>query len=172
MIDLLFRDPASYVQNGGSTGLANVAPDHPVWVRFAKSMVPLAAPTAKLVAAHVVTFSDPPYTVLDIAAGHGLFGIEVAKALPDALITAVDWAPVSRTSCAASAPTKNPGTLAGALFFERWCGQSGSACRSLPFPAPAEQTNYAEAGSEQRQCGRNRCRANHILGGNEAVVNE
>jgi predicted nicotinamide N-methyase len=94
MIDLLFRDPASYVQNGGSTGLANVAPDHPVWVRYAKSMVPFAAPTAKLVAAHVATLSDPPYTVLDIAAGHGLYGIEVAKALPDALITAVDWAPV------------------------------------------------------------------------------
>jgi ubiquinone/menaquinone biosynthesis C-methylase UbiE len=46
------------------------------------------------VAAHVATFPDPPYTVLDIAAGHGLFGIEVANILPEALVTAVDWAQV------------------------------------------------------------------------------
>ena len=94
MIDLFFRDPVSYVRNGGSTGLANVSPDHPVWVRFAKAMVPYAAANAKRVAAHVAAFSDPPYTVLDIAAGPGLYGIEVAKAIPGALVTAVDWAPV------------------------------------------------------------------------------
>lgn len=57
-------------------------------------MIPFAAANAKRVAAHVATLPDPPYTVLDIAAGHGLYGIEVAKAVPDALITAVDWAPV------------------------------------------------------------------------------
>jgi hypothetical protein len=94
MIDLFLRDPASYVRCGGSAGLANVSPDNPVWVRFAKAMAPFAASNARRVAAHVAAFSKPPYTVLDIAAGHGLYGIEVAKALPDALITAVDWAPV------------------------------------------------------------------------------
>lgn len=94
MIDLLFRDPVSYVRNGGSSGLANVAPDHPVWVRYAKAMVPFAAANAKRIAAHVAAFSKPPYIVLDIAAGHGLYGIEVAKVLPDALITAIDWGPV------------------------------------------------------------------------------
>jgi ubiquinone/menaquinone biosynthesis C-methylase UbiE len=94
MLDLFFSDPASYVRRGASNGLAHVAPDNPVWVRFAKAMMPFAAPTAKRVAAHVSTFPDPPYTVLDIAAGHGLYGIEVAKAFPDALVTAVDWAEV------------------------------------------------------------------------------
>ena len=94
MIDLFFRDPASCVRNGGSTGLANVSPDNPVWVRFAKAMVPFAAANAKRVATYVVASTNPPYTVLDIAAGHGLYGIEVAKALPGALITAVDWGPV------------------------------------------------------------------------------
>jgi 2-polyprenyl-3-methyl-5-hydroxy-6-metoxy-1,4-benzoquinol methylase len=29
--------------------------------------------------------------VLDIAAGHGLFGISLAQALPGAQITAIDW---------------------------------------------------------------------------------
>lgn len=94
MIDLFFRDPASCVRNGGSTGLANVSPDNSVWVRFAKAMVPFAAANAKRVATYVVASTNPPYTVLDIAAGHGLYGIEVAKALPGALITAVDWGPV------------------------------------------------------------------------------
>jgi hypothetical protein len=94
MVDLFLRDPALCVRNGGSPGLANVSPDHPVWVRFAKAMVPFAASNAKRVAAHVRAFSRPPFTVLDIAAGHGLYGIEIAKTFPDALITAVDWAPV------------------------------------------------------------------------------
>ena len=94
MIELFFRDPASYVRNGGSTGLANVSPDHPIWVRFAEAMVPFAAANARRIATHIANFSNPPHTVLDVAAGHGLYGIEVAKAVPDALVTAVDWAPV------------------------------------------------------------------------------
>jgi 2-polyprenyl-3-methyl-5-hydroxy-6-metoxy-1,4-benzoquinol methylase len=32
--------------------------------------------------------------VLDIAAGHGLFGIEIAKREPQAYITGLDWGPV------------------------------------------------------------------------------
>ena len=59
--------------------------------------MPFAAATAKRVTAHISTHPDPPYTVLDIAAGHGLYGIEVAKAFPDALVTAVDWAEVLRS---------------------------------------------------------------------------
>lgn len=94
ILDLFLNDPASYVRRGGSDGLANVSPDHPVWVRFAKAAVPFARATAKRVAAHVTTFPDPPYTVLDIAAGHGLFGIELAKSFPEALVTAIDWAGV------------------------------------------------------------------------------
>jgi Methyltransferase domain len=35
-----------------------------------------------------------PLRVLDIAAGHGLFGIELAKVNPEAHITALDWAAV------------------------------------------------------------------------------
>ena len=91
ILDLFLSDPASYVRRGGSSGLANVSPDHPVWVRFAKAAVPFAAAAAKRVAAHVADLPEPPYTVLDIAAGHGLYGIEVAKVLPEVLVTAVDW---------------------------------------------------------------------------------
>jgi ubiquinone/menaquinone biosynthesis C-methylase UbiE len=94
MISLLLDDPVSYVRNGGSPGLANVAPENPVWVRFARAMVPLASVTAKRVAAHVARQPNRPRTVLDIAAGHGLYGIEIAKAVPGVLVTAVDWAGV------------------------------------------------------------------------------
>src|SRR5439155_2716429 len=38
--------------------------------------------------------ADRKFKVLDIAAGHGLFGIMVAKAFPNAEIYAVDWANV------------------------------------------------------------------------------
>ncbi len=94
MLRLFLENPAAYVQRGSSEGLANVAPDNPVWVRFARAMVPFASVTAKRVAAWVATQPDAPVTVLDIAAGHGLYGIEVAKALPDVFVTAVDWASV------------------------------------------------------------------------------
>src|SRR6185312_1568283 len=40
------------------------------------------------------------FEVLDIAAGHGLFGIAVATQNPAARITAVDWAPVLRVAAA------------------------------------------------------------------------
>jgi ubiquinone/menaquinone biosynthesis C-methylase UbiE len=79
------------VRRGGSGGLAHLAPDNPVWVRFAKAMMPVAAVTAKRVGAFVLGLSHPPYTVLDVAAGHGLFGIEIAKLFPEALVTAIDW---------------------------------------------------------------------------------
>lgn len=39
-----------------------------------------------------------PMHVLDIAAGHGLFGIEIAKQNPQARVTGLDWAPVLRVA--------------------------------------------------------------------------
>ena len=91
MLALFFDDPASYVRRGGANGLTNVAPDHPVWVRFARAMVPFAKVTAKRVASYVATLPESPNSVLDIAAGHGLYGIEIAKSVPNARVTAVDW---------------------------------------------------------------------------------
>jgi hypothetical protein len=96
MLALVLDDPVSYVRRGGAEGLSVIAPDHPVWVRFARAMAPFAALTAKRVAAYVATLPQSPLTVLDVAAGHGLYGIEVARAVPAALVTAVDWAGSSR----------------------------------------------------------------------------
>ena len=94
MIALWLDDPVSYVRNGGSVGLANLAPDHPLWVTFAKAMVPFMAPVAGALALEVGSWQRPVRRVLDVAAGHGLFGIEIGKVAPAAAITALDWAPV------------------------------------------------------------------------------
>jgi 2-polyprenyl-3-methyl-5-hydroxy-6-metoxy-1,4-benzoquinol methylase len=68
-----------------------VAPEHPVWVRFAKAMAPMMALPAQQLAALVNGDSDRKIKVLDIAAGHGLFGIALAKRNPSAEIVALDW---------------------------------------------------------------------------------
>src|SRR3981081_4054911 len=82
MLALVLDDPVSYVRRGGAEGLSVIAPDHPVWVRFARAMAPFAALTAKRVAAYVATLPQSPLTVLDVAAGHGLYAIEVESAGP------------------------------------------------------------------------------------------
>lgn len=88
---LVLDDPASFVRRGGSEGLAQMAPEHPIWARFAKVMTPIARVTAKRAAAQLAAHPGPLVRVLDVAAGHGLYGIEIARARPDAVVTFVDW---------------------------------------------------------------------------------
>ncbi|MGD0444430.1 MAG: class I SAM-dependent methyltransferase [Edaphobacter sp.] len=84
------------VRSGRTTlpGDGSVEPENPLWVEFAKSMVPMVGPAAGPLAAIVLEGHTGSMRVLDIAAGHGLFGIAVAKQNPQARITGLDWAPV------------------------------------------------------------------------------
>lgn len=63
--------------------------EHPIWVEFARSMAPLmylpAQETAKLVD------GESEIKVLDIAAGHGIYGIAIARRNPKARIVALDF---------------------------------------------------------------------------------
>jgi SAM-dependent methyltransferase len=75
-------------------GNGSVEPDNPVWVEFAHGMAPMMAPLAGPLGEIALHGLSGTVRVLDIAAGHGLFGIEVAKRNPAAEITALDWAAV------------------------------------------------------------------------------
>jgi hypothetical protein len=94
LMQLYLDDPAVFVRNDGSVGLANLAPDHPPWVKFARAMVPFMAPVAQGIATEVARWPSPPRKVLDVAAGHGAFGIASGKAVPGARIVALGWHPV------------------------------------------------------------------------------
>jgi ubiquinone/menaquinone biosynthesis C-methylase UbiE len=64
------------------------------WVLFARSMMPLMAGAAEFLGEIALSSGPAPRRVLDIAAGHGLFGVAVARRAPSARIVAVDWANV------------------------------------------------------------------------------
>lgn len=84
---------ADAVRKGG-TAMENdgtVGPDNPIWVKFARGMAPMMAMPAQLMAKLVDPNPDRKLKILDIAAGHGLFGITFATNNPQAEITAVDW---------------------------------------------------------------------------------
>jgi 2-polyprenyl-3-methyl-5-hydroxy-6-metoxy-1,4-benzoquinol methylase len=86
-----FERLADAVRRGGSVDEDHmVIPEQPLWVEFARSMATLQAPVAGLVADAV----GRAERVLDIAAGHGLFGIALARANPNATVVAQDWEPV------------------------------------------------------------------------------
>ncbi len=91
-----FQHLADVVRSGRTTlpGQGVVEPENPVWVEFALSMAPMMAPMCGPLGRIVLEGLAGPIRVLDIAAGHGLFGIEVAKQNPEARIVALDWAPV------------------------------------------------------------------------------
>ncbi len=72
-------------------GQGTVEPDNPVWVTFAKSMVPMMGPALGPMTDAVLSHRPGKIRVLDIAAGHGMFGIEVAKRNPEAHVVALDW---------------------------------------------------------------------------------
>jgi SAM-dependent methyltransferase len=81
-------------------GAGSVEPENPAWVEFAQSMAPMMAGLAGPLASIALAGRTGPMRVLDIAAGHGLFGIEVAKHNPQAHVTGLDWAPVLEVALA------------------------------------------------------------------------
>ena len=79
-------------------GDGSVEPENPIWVQFAETMAPMMAPLVGPLGQIVLEGLVGPMRVLDIAAGHGLFGIEIAKQNPQARVTGLDWAPVLRVA--------------------------------------------------------------------------
>jgi len=84
------------VRKGGTTVAQgdNTKPNDELWVNFARTMAPLTTVSAGFIADLAGAKEGKPCKVLDIAAGHGMFGITIAKQNSNAQITAADWAPV------------------------------------------------------------------------------
>lgn len=88
-----FQQLTAVVREGHSLmpGQGTVEPENPIWVQFAEAMAPMMGVIAPLFADAALEGCSGPMKVLDIAAGHGLFGIHVAKRNPEARVTALDW---------------------------------------------------------------------------------
>ena len=79
------------VRRGGTAmGEGSTVAENPDWVTFARAMMPMARMLAQMMAGELRKGGEA-HKVLDIAAGHGMFGICVAKENPDAQIYAADW---------------------------------------------------------------------------------
>jgi 2-polyprenyl-3-methyl-5-hydroxy-6-metoxy-1,4-benzoquinol methylase len=88
-----YRRLTEAVRRGGTafSDEGSVSHENPVWVAFARAMAPMMALPAKMLAEMIGGDIHQPLRVLDIAAGHGLFGIAVAQRYPAAKVTALDW---------------------------------------------------------------------------------
>jgi 2-polyprenyl-3-methyl-5-hydroxy-6-metoxy-1,4-benzoquinol methylase len=91
-----FDNLTAAVRKGGTAlaGHGTVEDNNDVWVAFARAMAPMMAMPAELLAKLVNGESTEPLKVLDVAAGHGLFGIALARLNPGARVVATDWAAV------------------------------------------------------------------------------
>jgi ubiquinone/menaquinone biosynthesis C-methylase UbiE len=87
---------AESVRKGGTahSQLGTMAPEHPVWLSFARSMGPLMFPAAAALADMIPLEQDRPTKVLDISASHGAWGLAFARKNPKTKVVAVDWAGV------------------------------------------------------------------------------
>ena len=72
----------------------NTADESPAWVDFARAMMNLQRRPAEDMAQIIERPANAPLRVLDVAAGHGMYGIAVAQRFPNAQVTGLDWAPV------------------------------------------------------------------------------
>jgi ubiquinone/menaquinone biosynthesis C-methylase UbiE len=116
-----FDDLASAVRRGGTVSDegGTVAPDNPLWVKFARAMMPMMAMNAQTIAATSGDLAGREVKVLDIAAGHGLFGIAFARLFPEAEVYALDWAAVlevAKENAGAAGVADRYHTIEGSAF--------------------------------------------------------
>jgi len=107
------------VRNGGCVSDSALEPDHPMWVEFARAMAPMMAMPAQLMAQLVDPTKEQQLRVLDIAAGHGLYGLAFAKQNPQAEVTAVDWPKVlevAKENAQAAGVVDRYDTIPGSAF--------------------------------------------------------
>jgi ubiquinone/menaquinone biosynthesis C-methylase UbiE len=88
-----FRDLAATIRSGRvhTSKHGTTAPDHPVWIEFARAMGPIMMPAARGAAELVAVDPASDSRILDISASHGAYGIAFAQRNPRAQLVALDW---------------------------------------------------------------------------------
>jgi ubiquinone/menaquinone biosynthesis C-methylase UbiE len=88
-----FKELAAAVRKGGTIipEDGSMAPSHPIWVSFARAMAPMTIMPAQMLVKLSGAEGADRLKVLDIAAGHGIYGITFAQLNPHAEVTALDW---------------------------------------------------------------------------------
>ena len=104
------------VRHGGCESAGSVETEYDGWVPFAEEMGAMMFPTAQAIAKLVGPVSG---RVLDVAAGHGLFGIVLALQNPGLGVAALDWPKVldvAKRHAARMGVDKHYTTIAGDAF--------------------------------------------------------
>lgn len=104
------------VRRGGCESTGTVETEYDGWVPFAEEMGAMMFPTAQAIAKLVGSVSG---RVLDVAAGHGFFGIVLAQQNPGVKVTALDWPKVldvARRNAGRMGVGERYTTIAGDVF--------------------------------------------------------
>ena len=87
-----FDEIAGAVRKGGTVSTKSaIAPEHPMWLDFARAMSPIMVPAAHAIAELMGADKGARWKVLDVAAGHGMFGVTIARRNPNAELISLDW---------------------------------------------------------------------------------
>jgi 2-polyprenyl-3-methyl-5-hydroxy-6-metoxy-1,4-benzoquinol methylase len=116
----MFEGMTDVIRHGGALPSDHGAlePENPMWVEFARSMAPMMQMPAELIAKSFAGGSKP-IKVLDISAGHGLYGIAFARHNAGAKIVGLDWAnvlEVAKENAAKAGVADRYSTIPGSAF--------------------------------------------------------
>lgn len=116
----MFEDMTGVIRHGGAlpSDQGALEPENPMWVEFARSMAPMMQMPAGIIA-KMFAGDSKPIKVLDISAGHGLYGIAFAKSNPKAKVVGVDWAnvlEVAKENAAKAQVADRYSTIPGSAF--------------------------------------------------------
>jgi 2-polyprenyl-3-methyl-5-hydroxy-6-metoxy-1,4-benzoquinol methylase len=115
----MFDDITGVIRHGGALPSDHGAlePENPMWVEFARSMASMMQMPAELIAQMFA--GSKPIKVLDISAGHGLYGIAFARHNPNAKVVGLDWAnvlEVAKENALKAGVADRYSTIAGSAF--------------------------------------------------------
>ncbi len=122
-----FANVAGAVRKGGTVQGAggSMAPEHPMWMSFARGMSWMMVPGAQALANLVALDPARETKVLDISASHGIWGLSFAQRHSRAHVVALDWAPVlqvARENAGRMGLAERFSTIEGSAF-EVDCGR-------------------------------------------------